>query len=238
MDTPAFAMDAAGRWQALTRWERAEIGRGLRRLGWTYGEIMDVIPVGKGTLAGWCRDIRLTDGQIEAIKARVPSQIGVPKDTNWKRRLEIDAIRQQAKSEVTRLMEDPLWVAGVVLYWAEGSKTRSDLSIVNADPAALRLFIGWVRCYLDRRADFCLSLHLHEGNNESAAKAYWRHATTLTDAPFTKTFIKPRGTGHRKNHLPHGVCRVRVRRSSNARNRGYGLDKCHFGRACPATWYS
>lgn len=72
---PEVAM-AAGKWQELTRWERAELGRGLRRQGWTYGEIMDVLPVGKGTLAGWCKEIRLSEGQIEAIKARVPSRKG------------------------------------------------------------------------------------------------------------------------------------------------------------------
>jgi hypothetical protein len=76
MDTPPEAM--AADWERMTRWERAEAGRSLRRQGWTYSEIMAVLPVGKGTLAGWCRDIRLTDEQIEAIKARVPSQKGVP----------------------------------------------------------------------------------------------------------------------------------------------------------------
>jgi hypothetical protein len=37
----------------------------------------------------------------------------------------------------------------------------------------------------------------------------------LPGASFHKTFIKPKGTGHRKNHLKHGVCRVNVRRSSD-----------------------
>lgn len=48
MIAPPEAAMAAGKWQELTRWERAELGRGLRRQGWTYGEIMDVLPIGKG----------------------------------------------------------------------------------------------------------------------------------------------------------------------------------------------
>jgi len=60
-----------------------------------------------------------------------------------------------------------------------------------------------------------LALHLHEGNDERAAMAFWRDATRLDDARFTKTFIKPKGTGHRKNHLPHGVCRVRLLKAGN-----------------------
>ena len=81
MVAPPEVLEAAANWESLTRWERAELGRRLRRLGWTYSEVMEVLPVGKATLSGWCREIRLTDEQIDAIKARVPSQKGVPKDT-------------------------------------------------------------------------------------------------------------------------------------------------------------
>jgi hypothetical protein len=116
-------------------------------------------------------------------------------------------------------MADASFVAGVVLYWAEGSKTRNDLMVANTDPAALRLFIKWTRTYLDRNAEFVLSLHLHEGNDEPAAKEYWRSATGLLSTRFTKSYLKPTGTGHRKNHLPHGVCRVRVCRAADHWNR-------------------
>ena len=203
-------------WDQMTRWERAEAGRSLRRKGWTYGEIMAVLPVGKGTLSGWCRDIRLTEEQIEAIKARVPSQKGVPKDTNWRRRTEVEAIRARAATEVQERIIDSFWVAGVVLYWAEGDKTSRRLSLVNTDPRALNLFIRWIRNYHEPHAEFVLGLHLHAGNVESDAKTWWRAALSMPVAAFHKTFIKPPGTGHRKNHLAHGVCRVVMRRSGDA----------------------
>ncbi|MGQ0849752.1 MAG: hypothetical protein ACT4OP_11655 [Actinomycetota bacterium] len=76
METPPEVAEAASQWGTLTRWERAELGRRLRRNGWTYGEIMDVLPIGRGTLAGWCKEIRLTDEQVEAIKARGPPGSG------------------------------------------------------------------------------------------------------------------------------------------------------------------
>ena len=78
---PGVAGAAAG-WEDLTRWERAELGRALRRLGWTYGEIREEIPVPKGTLSYWCPEIRLAEEQVEAIKARTSgSRRGVPVDT-------------------------------------------------------------------------------------------------------------------------------------------------------------
>lgn len=219
MELPVELSERAGCWEALSRWEMAELGRDIRRLGWTYSEIMAVIPVPKGTLANWCRDIRLTPDQVAAIQQRVATKKGIPRDTQMKRRLEIEAIRAAARNEVPRLANQGLWVAGTALYWAEGSKTRNHLELANADERLLRLFIHWVREYLDLDAEFVLQLHLHTGNDEASAKDYWKSSLDLPRVHFYETFIKPAGTGHRKNKLPQGVCRVRVRKASDHWNR-------------------
>ncbi len=218
---PPQLIERAGEWDELHRWERSELGKKLRRLGLTQGEIRELIPVPKATLSYWCREINLTEDQIEAIRARTgpDSRMGIPVDTQWRRREEIEQIRQEAMRFAVEHLNDAFFVAGVVLYWGEGSKTRNDLSLTNADPAAHRAFVAWVKKYLDLQPRFVLSLHLHEGNAEDLAFAYWRKATGLRDAPFTKTFIKPAGTGHRKNQLKHGICRVRLRNPSDHWNR-------------------
>jgi hypothetical protein len=114
-----------------------------------------------------------------------------------------------------RNLEDAQFIGGVALYRGEGSKTQNSLDLSNADPAALRTFIRWVRRYLDADAEFVLSMHLHEGNNESAAKKYWASAVGMPDIGCTKTFIKP--TWHRPSKEPpeHGVRRVRVRQAAD-----------------------
>lgn len=73
-----------------------------------------------------------------------------------------------------------------------------------------------MRSYLNADAEFVLSLHLHAGNDDLAARRWWRDALHFDHVDFTRTFIKPAGTGHRKNTLPHGVCRVVLRRSADA----------------------
>ncbi len=211
-------VERAAEWDELHRWERSELGKDLRRLGLTYGEIRELIPVPKGTLSYWCRDIRLGEDQVAAIRARTgpDSRVGIPVDTQWRRREEIERIREEARRFARNHLDDPLFVAGVVLYWGEGSKTGRDLSHVNADPRIIRMFIDWVRSYLMRDADFVLKVNLHADNDEPAARAYWARESGLTDPPFHKTFVKPDGTGHRKNHLAFGVCQVRVRRCADA----------------------
>src|SRR5665811_495586 len=218
---PPDLIDRAGEWDDLHRWERSELGKALRRLGLTYGEIRDIIPVPKGTLSYWCRDVRLTIDQIQSIALRSSpgSRAGVPVDTQWRRRGAIERIRADAQTFAETHIDDAFFVTGVALYWGEGAKTRNSCSLTNADPGVLRAFVAWVRSYIDVDAGFVLSLHLHEGNDEPAARKYWRAETGLPDSPFTKTYIKPRGTGHRKNHLEHGICRVRVRNASDHWNR-------------------
>jgi hypothetical protein len=104
----------------------------------------------------------------------------------------------------------------VVLYWGEGSKTTRRLDLANADPRALRLFMAWARRYLDGEATFAAALNLHANNDEPAARSFWQEQLGLRPVDFTKSYVKPEGTGHRKNHLSHGVCRVRLRRGTDA----------------------
>ena len=211
----------AAAWNELHRWERKQLGLALRSLGLSYGEIQAMVPVPKSTLSTWFAGRRLTDTQVEAIKARTGagSRRGIPVDTQAHRRAEIAQIRNGARRYALWHLEDAAFVAGVVLYWGEGSKTRNFVDLTNSDPAALRLFVTWCRMHLDPDIEFTLSLNLHEGNDEQLAMRYWRDELHLPDVRFGKSFIKPRGTGHRKNRLPHGVCRVRTHRAADNWNR-------------------
>ena len=215
MEIPGEMAAAIEEYSHLGRWDRAELGRALRRHGLSYGEIMDLIPVPKGTLAYWCRDIQLSDDQIAAIKERCGPAAG-PRDTQWRRRLEIEKIEEDARRFALEHLDDSFWVAGTVLYWGEGSKTKRRLQLANSDPRALRLFMRWCEGYLHPSPAWVAALNLHEENDEAAALAYWRRELGLEPNEFTKTYIKSNGTGHRKNHLPCGVCRVTLRRSTDA----------------------
>jgi hypothetical protein len=180
---------------------------------------MDLIPVKKSTLATWCREVKLSHEQYLAIKERTGSQEGVPRDTNRKRRDTINGIRRDAMTQAIVLVHEPLWTAGTALYWGEGYKTQSTLGMANAEPAALRLFMNWARCYHSEAAEFRARLNIHANNDEPRARQWWERQLGLGPEDFTRSFVKPDGTGHRKNHLAYGVCAVRMRRSADAFHR-------------------
>ena len=52
--------------------------------------------------------------------------------------------------------------------------------------------------------------------DEPAARRWWSSELEVPLDAFNKTFIKPDGTGHRKNHLSQGVCMVAKRKSADA----------------------
>ncbi len=215
MDIATELQRAISRWDNMSRWERSELGRDLRRQGLSYGEIMDLIEVKKSTLATWCRDMTLSNDQIAAIRDRRAQVPGIPRDTQRRRRREVELIRAQAGLEAMHLADDPAWTAGVAMYWGEGSKATRQLSMANSDPAVLRLFMAWAKTYLPPDTGWRAKLNVHANNDEVIARTWWSTQLQLPVREFTKSFIKPDGTGHRKNHLPHGVCILTKRRSAD-----------------------
>jgi hypothetical protein len=203
-------------WEALSRWERSELGKDLRRSGLSYGEIMELVPVKKSTLATWCRDVKLNEEQWEAMVLRRPPVPGVPRNTQRKRHREIELIQAQAALEAEHLQDDPVWSMGVALYWAEGSKTSRRLELAHSEPEALRLFMIWARRFHASGATFAAAVNLHADNDEPGARRFWSEELQVPLESFTKSFVKPDGTGHRKNHLATGVCRLRMRQSTDA----------------------
>jgi hypothetical protein len=106
-------------------------------------------------------------------------------------------------------------VAGVMLYWGEGFKTENALGLANSDVDLVRFFMEWSRIHLDPKMEFRGKLNLRAGNDESAALRFWSQALSIPPGDFNKTFLKPDGTGHRRNHLKHGVIQVRAGRSTD-----------------------
>lgn len=219
-------LDAIARWAELKRWAKKELGQDLRRLGLSYGEISAVIPVSKGTLSGWCRDLPLTPESLERVAKNGTERaqrmnIGY---THRQRRLRaIEAIRRAGFLEAESLMVDSFWMAGVVAYWAEGWKRKNELGLSNSDSDMVSLFITWATKFLGIPRDrFTIRLHLHDGQNEDEQRLHWSKAIGLPLTQFRKGFLKQEGTGHRKNHLYHGTASIRVTKSTDLFHRVRG----------------
>ena len=78
------------------------------------------------------------------------------------------------------------------------------------------MFKNWSIEFLPPHAGWRARLNLHADNDEPLARTWWASQLSIPLGDFTKTYIKPDGTGHRKNHLPYGVCTLVKRKSTDA----------------------
>ena len=199
----------------MKRWEVKERVISLRKKGLSYREIRGKIPLAKSTVSDWCKDIKLTEEQIARLEQlkKNGSYAGSLKGSkvNQKRRaIEIQQIKKAAKSEVPLLLKEKLWIAGLMLYWAEGHKSRK-VGISNSDPNVIEFLMEWLRvCCNVGDSRFKPHLNLHSGQNEDEIKEFWSKTIKLPKEQFGKSYIKEEGTGHRKNILYRGTLRVDI----------------------------
>lgn len=190
----------------------------FRRQGLSYNEILQKVTVAKSSVSLWCRDIELTPGQKNRLTKKVEenrrrfSRLGLgPKAVAFKRRREIHEIKKAAKREIHPLNPYELKIAGAMLYWAEGSKTQgAGTEITNSDLKLIKFIIRWLKEICGVTSErLSARLNIHVNQNDKKIKKYWSEITGIPLANFGKSYIKPEGTGHRKNILHNGVIRIK-----------------------------
>lgn len=199
----------------MKRWEVKEIVVSLRKKGLSYGEIRAKIPLAKSTISDWCKDIKLTKRQISRLnqikaKGSYAGNLKGSKINQEKRAVEVRKIKEIAKSEVPLLLNEKLWLAGLMLYWAEGHKSNH-VGITNSDPNIIEFMMEWFRryCCVDN-SRFKPRLNLHSGQDEDEIKEFWSNVIKLPKEQFGKSYIKKEGTGHRKNILYKGTLQINI----------------------------
>jgi len=83
------------------------------------------------------------------------------------------------KSNLTE-KEKYLKVAGIMLYWGEGTKSGNSVVFSNSDPFMVKKFLDFLRviCRVDETR-LRLLLHLYSDQNEKHLKEYWSKITEI-----------------------------------------------------------
>jgi transposase len=184
----------------------------LRMQGYSYSQIQEQIPVSKGLLSGWLKYIKLTDQQEKdlLIKIQQRSRNGVAKAvaSNIKKRKEreVDAYKE-AEVIYSKHRTDPIFIAGVCLYWAEGSKRSSGLQFMNSDPELIVFMLFWLQKYLSiRKEDIRLRINTHADFSDEKYEEFWSEKTGIPLTQFMKTIYKPNRHGAYKKNPDYKGC--------------------------------
>ena len=196
-------------------WEKKEQIQHLRRQGFSYREIMAQLSfkVAKGTVSRWCKEIELTSKQLDRLdhlkqQGWYRNRLLGSKKNQHRRTEEVEAIKAEARVEIGSLTQKELWLSGLMLYWAEGSKAHS-VCLTNSDPRLVRFMMFWFRefCKVPEEK-FKARLHIHSGQDDVSMKGFWSEITRIPLSQFGKSYVKKEGTGHRKNVLYQGTIQV------------------------------
>lgn len=108
------------------------------------------------------------------------------------------------------ISEQNLKVAGVMLYWAEGTLKGNTVDFANSNPHMIKVFLKFLReiCGVDETR-LRVYLYVHTHNNLENVKEYWYNITGVSLSQFTKPYIR-RGNLNKSNRkLPCGLIHIR-----------------------------
>jgi hypothetical protein len=206
--------------------------REMRINGLGIKTIAHALKVFSSTVSLWCRDIKLTQEQINELERR-------SHDPNYGLRLRHTQKQQAVKnkiiqdlfndgiSEVGEITNRELFIAGINLYWAEGFKKDNLVGFSNSDPVMISFFIKWLNECCDIQADrlkFRLGINEQYQADVGNIEKYWQKTLGISKDKFQKVYIqKVKWKKIYDNPSDyHGVLRVRVTKSTNLLRKIHG----------------
>ena len=82
-------------------------------------------------------------------------------------------------------------IAGLFLYWAEGSKTKNcAIGLTNTNPKMLVLFIRWLKFFDVPKSKLKIHLHLYSDMNIKKQIRFWSKTLDIPISQFRKPYIK------------------------------------------------
>jgi transcriptional regulator with XRE-family HTH domain len=197
-------------------YEREEARRLRREEGLSVKEICKRLGVSKGSVSVWVRDIELTDEQKAVLnyrKATYGGQFWGSKAVAKKHR----DLRQQYQEEgrAKAREKDPLHIAGCMLYWAEGTKAKNALALINSDADMLRFYLTFLRQSLgvqDEDIKLYINCYLNNGISLDDIQSHWLRVLQLPEVCLRNATInaQPISSQQKGRKLQYGVCKVIV----------------------------
>jgi hypothetical protein len=192
----------------------------LRKSGWTLQEIRRQISgLPKGTLSGWVKHIEISRTQQDRIlrkidDARVRARERAGMTNHRKRFVRVAAARAGAEREYQQLRHHPLFLPGLLLYWAEGAKTQEWFLFMNSDPRLIVFMIRWLQevCGIPRNL-IVARLYLHHVYASKHPERQWMRILKLPKSNYRKSVYKPTPHTTRKNPSYLGCMRLQVTRA-------------------------
>lgn len=212
----------------------------LRKSGNSIKDIAGLLKVSKSSASQWCRDIKLTNEQINFLNNKMKNSgyWGRLKGAllqKEKRQRKIQKYITEGSKEVSQLSSRDWLMLGLGLYLGEGGKGRQ-FQFSNSNPKIIKLIIIWLeKIFKIKKEEFILRFAINKihKKRELIIKNFWSKFISISQDQFRKTtIIKSKNKKVYKNFDNYfGVLTIRLRKSTDLQCKINGLNYGIFEQA-------
>ncbi|MET9923207.1 MULTISPECIES: hypothetical protein [unclassified Streptomyces] len=175
-------------------------------------------PRAKDDVRAKARELRLQGMTYDQIQVELGCSRGRSRSGQ-----ERQEIKRSAQGEIGSLSERELFLLGVGLYWAEGTKDkpharRERVAFVNSDPGMIQIFPTWLALMDVAPTRLRFHVMIHESADVGSAERYWADLTGTDVSTFGRTTLKKHNPRtNRKNVGEHyrGCLVIHVQQSAD-----------------------
>ncbi len=182
----------------------------LRQSGRSYNEISSKLNISKSTLSAWFKD----DPSSQEIKSELNHRIA---SLRTKKLIEsnkikwakwYDKAREEAVKDFDSLSRNPLFVAGLMLYWGEGdSKPKNPLRLTNTNPGIIRIYKDFLLKVIKvPKSNLRVGVIIYPDLSENSCVKFWSSIVGIPKSQFHKTQII--NGKHPTRRLSNGICMI------------------------------
>jgi hypothetical protein len=185
----------------------------------SYSSILKQVRVSRSTLTRWLKDLPLTEERILELRrkgwSKGEAQRERIRETKRKKRAESERnLYEKIRAKFPELSHQTLFVAGLMLYQAEGDKKDPyHIGLANTDPQVIKFFIWWVQEFLKvEKSRIRIQLHLYDSMNTQVERKFWAQQTGLPYSQFYKDQIReirPKSFSYSES-FRHGTCKIYI----------------------------
>jgi len=206
--------------------------RKLRKKGESIKRIAKILNVSVSSVSIWCRNIELTNEQINNLAKRRSSPFfGKRKKYFFKRKKEfakkVLSLKNEGIKSIGKLDKRDILLIGIALYWGEGFKKDHLVGLASSDINISKFFIYWLKkCFNISYKDLILRVTANNSYKDKIRdlEKFWSRGLKIPLSQFSKSYFQK--TKWKKEYenkdLYHGVLRIKARRSVNLLRKIFG----------------
>lgn len=184
----------------------------FRLRGMSYSQIKEKIKISKSTLSVWLKEYPLPEERIRELRDNSPKRIERFRNTMAAKKAQrLNTAYKKVSADIGKLSERDLFIAGLFLYWGEGSKTTdATTALTNTNPTVLLFFLRWLKLFGVKKSDLRVKLHLYSDMDIEKTKDWWSKKLRIPLTQFRKPYIKKniQSNAVYKGYFKQGTCSI------------------------------